>query len=118
MRRSMLFFIFNGTATTEIYTLSLHDALPIFGARAAAEHFGGGQLHYGADATFSTPITAWLRFALSIGARQGRSVDSERGEILSSALGAETRVELVYYTRPSFEALFAVGVRGCRVRVA
>src|ERR1022692_4780695 len=26
---SMLFFFFNDTATTEIYTLSLHDALPI-----------------------------------------------------------------------------------------
>src|SRR4029077_388553 len=25
-----LFFCFNDTATTEIYTLSLHDALPIF----------------------------------------------------------------------------------------
>src|SRR2546430_7762491 len=28
MRR--LFFFFNDTATTEIYTLSLHDALPIY----------------------------------------------------------------------------------------
>src|SRR2546429_9626226 len=27
---SFLFFFFNDTATTEIYTLSLHDALPIF----------------------------------------------------------------------------------------
>src|SRR2546422_7765711 len=27
---SCLFFFFNDTATTEIYTLSLHDALPIF----------------------------------------------------------------------------------------
>src|SRR5436189_4169555 len=26
-------FFFNNTATTEIYTLSLHDALPIFNAR-------------------------------------------------------------------------------------
>src|SRR5690349_22816050 len=26
------FFFFNATATTEIYTLSLHDALPILGA--------------------------------------------------------------------------------------
>src|SRR5205807_10107395 len=26
---SMFFFFFNDTATTEIYTLSLHDALPI-----------------------------------------------------------------------------------------
>src|SRR2546429_3591740 len=28
-RFSFLFFFFNDTATTEIYTLSLHDALPI-----------------------------------------------------------------------------------------
>src|SRR5258708_30342638 len=27
---SCFFFFFNDTATTEIYTLSLHDALPIF----------------------------------------------------------------------------------------
>src|SRR2546427_13278000 len=35
------FFFFNDTATTEIYTLSLHDALPILGGRideAAAAH--------------------------------------------------------------------------------
>src|SRR5260221_12101686 len=30
--RSIIVFFFNDTATTEIYTLSLHDALPIFGA--------------------------------------------------------------------------------------
>src|SRR5256885_17256277 len=30
----MNFFFFNDTATTEIYTLSLHDALPIFGEMA------------------------------------------------------------------------------------
>src|SRR2546430_10961080 len=30
----MFFFFFNDTATTEIYTLSLHDALPISGCRA------------------------------------------------------------------------------------
>src|SRR6266481_5026216 len=29
------FFFFNDTATTEIYTLSLHDALPIYPARRA-----------------------------------------------------------------------------------
>src|SRR2546430_6736753 len=28
----LFFFFFNDTATTEIYTLSLHDALPIFGS--------------------------------------------------------------------------------------
>src|SRR6266540_7026383 len=31
----MFFFFFNDTATTEIYTLSLHDALPIFSHRRA-----------------------------------------------------------------------------------
>src|SRR5436309_4860963 len=29
---SVTFFFFNDTATTEIYTLSLHDALPIYSA--------------------------------------------------------------------------------------
>src|SRR2546428_9956765 len=32
---SLSFFFFNDTATTEIYTLSLHDALPISVTRAA-----------------------------------------------------------------------------------
>src|SRR2546430_14983889 len=43
---SFFFFFFNDTATTEIYTLSLHDALPISGttrpgvaARADQEDF-------------------------------------------------------------------------------
>src|SRR5256885_15896927 len=31
--RPSCFFFFNDTATTEIYTLSLHDALPICGPR-------------------------------------------------------------------------------------
>src|SRR6478672_13910519 len=30
-RQHLFFFFFNDTATTEIYTLSLHDALPISG---------------------------------------------------------------------------------------
>src|SRR5258708_14846043 len=34
-----LFFFFNDTATTEIYTLSLHDALPIFGIVETAAAF-------------------------------------------------------------------------------
>src|SRR5258708_40073042 len=33
--RKHKFFFFNDTATTEIYTLSLHDALPIFDRVAA-----------------------------------------------------------------------------------
>src|SRR5438270_9588542 len=47
----LTFFFFNATATTEIYTLSLHDALPICDARAqlagavrAIFRRGGGRL--------------------------------------------------------------------------
>src|SRR3712207_7547101 len=42
-----LFFFFNDTATTEIYTLSLHDALPICRRRprvtGAGDHAASGQ---------------------------------------------------------------------------
>src|SRR2546430_1219176 len=36
---SLSFFFFNDTATTEIYTLSLHDALPICGKTPAWRQF-------------------------------------------------------------------------------
>src|SRR6266568_7449626 len=41
------FFFFNDTATTEIYTLSLHDALPIFArlGEAAAVEGAGPAVH-------------------------------------------------------------------------
>src|SRR6266513_3681977 len=45
MSSSFLFFFFTDTATTEIYTLSLHDALPISGA---------------------VPSTGWLNGCLAI----------------------------------------------------
>src|SRR6185503_11808875 len=38
------FFFFNDTATTEIYTLSLHDALPISDAARPARRLAGGLL--------------------------------------------------------------------------
>src|SRR3712207_8492954 len=44
-------FFFNDTATTEIYTLSLHDALPIFGAADLLDVGDRGHpLHQGAVA--------------------------------------------------------------------
>src|SRR2546430_13628056 len=35
---SLFFFFFNDTATTEIYTLSLHDALPIYVVEEVRAH--------------------------------------------------------------------------------
>src|SRR5256885_7548009 len=39
-----IFFFFNDTATTEIYTLSLHDALPIYPETAATAHYYLGSI--------------------------------------------------------------------------
>ena len=39
-----LFFFFNDTATTEIYTLSLHDALPICRFLGNTKYYIGGSL--------------------------------------------------------------------------
>src|SRR2546430_15768354 len=46
---SLYIFFFNDTATTEIYTLSLHDALPILEAFAScgADLLLAGHLHVG-----------------------------------------------------------------------
>src|SRR2546430_7520722 len=41
----MFFFFFNDTATTEIYTLSLHDALPICNARTPRGGSGTRPFH-------------------------------------------------------------------------
>src|SRR2546422_3497236 len=60
----LLFFFFNDTATTEIYTLSLHDALPIW---------------RGADAS-PGPGPAGARPPLSRrGSRAGRAPEARRG---------------------------------------
>src|SRR3712207_9067449 len=37
MSMRVYFFFFNDTATTEIYTLSLHDALPIYRRRGSVQ---------------------------------------------------------------------------------
>src|SRR2546426_6532920 len=40
--QAVICFFFNDTATTEIYTLSLHDALPIY-TSGDADHVGGNE---------------------------------------------------------------------------
>src|SRR6266498_5932933 len=51
----LFFFFFNDTATTEIYTLSLHDALPI--SPADAERVTRGSMHVSdRHFTFAAPV--------------------------------------------------------------
>src|SRR2546428_9429062 len=45
--RRSFFFFFNDTATTEIYTLSLHDALPICRLAGAGREFQGNAQQLG-----------------------------------------------------------------------
>src|SRR2546427_2888821 len=68
--RVRIFFFFNDTATTEIYTLSLHDALPIYAARPQAH--GRSRVH-GAG----PPTDARRRFEPTAG-RRGRDRKSTR----------------------------------------
>src|SRR5256885_3410381 len=51
-----LFFFFNDTATTEIYTLSLHDALPISGHRRRRRSQFGGRTGTTTRRARSTPL--------------------------------------------------------------
>src|SRR5687768_18484253 len=52
---AMFFFFFNDTATTEIYTLSLHDALPICSWTAGGRHHTFGGYVIRTDEPFATP---------------------------------------------------------------
>src|SRR5256885_8533607 len=59
---SFFFFFFNDTATTEIYTLSLHDALPISPPASAWSAEGSNcrvcSAHHESQETFGTLNTA------------------------------------------------------------
>src|SRR2546423_9892876 len=53
----MFFFFFNDTATTEIYTLSLHDALPIWRVRSLIPR--GRYLPFGSCPCRSRGFDTW-----------------------------------------------------------
>src|SRR5256885_4000673 len=57
--RTVVFFFFNDTATTEIYTLSLHDALPISLLREENEAQAEAFLDAHADFTLYPAARAW-----------------------------------------------------------
>src|SRR6266498_2952693 len=81
--RSCFCFFFNATATTEIYTLSLHDALPISGRaedqhagprmpgdQAAGQHDAGVHRALGADQDDVGPL-AWVPLQQVLAADHG-----------------------------------------------
>src|SRR2546429_9371065 len=77
---SLFFFFFNDTATTEIYTLSLHDALPIFigiGARGPRPRRSPWERAGGSEAATScrSRRPGWHR----------RDVDGTRRDVVRSS---------------------------------
>src|SRR6266550_9281168 len=58
----LFFFFFNDTATTEIYTLSLHDALPIFPAAGSPRRAnpGTGPPHQGRSEEHTSELQSRL----------------------------------------------------------
>src|SRR2546430_9608781 len=67
------FFFFNDTATTEIYTLSLHDALPISRDRDGSGD-GGGARHVGRGRGGPTRARGARRPRVGRGGRPARRV--------------------------------------------
>src|SRR5206468_11884011 len=70
-RLSLLFFFFNNTAPTEIYTLSLHDALPISGVIAVplCKRLGLGS------------VLGYLVAGMAIGDRKSTRLNSSHDQI-------------------------------------
>src|SRR5437588_8119424 len=98
-------FFFNHTATTEIYTLSLHDALPIYHrglvvgtgdlselALGWATYGVGDQMsHYNVNASVpKTLIQFLLRWAIDT-----QQYSPEAGQVLDSVLGTAISPELI-----------------------
>src|SRR5260370_40272756 len=70
-----ILFFFNDTATTEIYTLSLHDALPIYVYRAALSQLGRGVLVVHGLQDRVIPLAHARQVAEGLGVAQPRWLD-------------------------------------------
>src|SRR2546430_4910501 len=82
-----LFFFFNDTATTEIYTLSLHDALPIL------QHLPGG-LHGGGAAVRSARAEArQVEVCGGAACRGGREIALQPLQLRRRGADVDLRIE-------------------------
>src|SRR2546427_6351706 len=84
------FFFFNDTATTEIYTLSLHDALPI-SSRITSTSFA----QYSFFAAFSSSRSAAIRsasFCAAAGSPLRAAAQKDRSEEHTSELQSQSNL--------------------------
>src|SRR2546422_11516376 len=89
-RDVLLSFFFNDTATTEIYTLSLHDALPICLAYLGKvwDKVGGGNAAFSADGGLDGS------FQDRKGAGRGKRADLGGGRIIKRRASCRERVKI------------------------
>src|SRR2546422_7504857 len=73
---TFFFFFFNDTATTEIYTLSLHDALPISSARRPWRRTSRASTASSRSARVPSSVARWLS-----GDRKSTRLNSSHGYI-------------------------------------
>src|SRR2546430_17370020 len=86
------FFFFNDTATTEIYTLSLHDALPIF-ARGIAGHGDYTRV----DSQQSQGGRSWEnRWTISMGDRKSTRLNSSHSQISYAVFCLKKKKNKIY----------------------
>src|SRR2546427_45196 len=81
------FFFFNDTATTEIYTLSLHDALPISVgpvADATVTAWAGGPAYWYVISTGKTDAAGHYRLAYLMPGTYQVSVDAPKNSFASA----------------------------------
>src|SRR2546422_10673316 len=88
-----IFFFFNDTATTEIYTLSLHDALPISSAMGCADGSGLNQCARASSDTLRRDMIQRLQRSAR-GRRRARCRSEEHTSELQSRLHLVCRLLL------------------------
>src|SRR2546422_679729 len=109
---SLVFFFFNDTATTEIYTLSLHDALPISAGRrdrrAVGAHRGRHCAPSGPDSRVRRPRRLEHRLpllrslaGLASGDRKSTRLNSSHGYISYAVFCLKKKKETMLRTRRS-----------------
>src|SRR5260370_9160461 len=101
------FFFFNDTATTEIYTLSLHDALPI--SPRTVEHFRTTNLVY----TVPFVVYAMFRYQHHVVRKRSEEHTSE----LQSHLNLVCRLLLEKKKLPKRRKTVRMTTRTCKYRL-
>src|SRR2546425_8605357 len=107
-----MFFFFNDTATTEIYTLSLHDALPIYPHTAddVATRVQRHAAAEGDDAARDLPSPA------ARAARGSEEVRVEQVRLIQTPQGVARLRERVEHRGRESERIEAEGVSRVRLR--